>query len=518
MAARIQVQPRGTRAPRVHIGASNERHSRAPVVRDDNRVLAPSKLELILLFSALLVGAAVHSAYESATTIANFLLPGILTIALTYGNYRMAVTRVSTILTPTFAARTAMIFYGGIGSIVHYYASEETLHSIFSFYAFDEREVLKYNLVVILFALMFTASGPILNFVVGNLRIFKTNQRVNRFGIIERSNLSIVVIGTIFIIIGTIANLFFVLPTQLGLIESNFPVIVFQLSNSAYIGVFLCTIWCLQNKPSLTWVFVGLGMMYSLVGMATFAKTEVILPVIMLVAAFVYVKPKMRTLLWSAAVVVSVFYVSQPITSFGRLVLANTYGSITGPASLSERAAIIGQYFDGSTTAGFSDENAAFARFSYVNVGTYVINSYDSGFPGTTLESAYAVFIPRIIWPNKPILTEAARELNFEVTGNDQSSVATGLAAEAYWNAGWIGVVVAALAVGTIFWFWSIYALRVQSAGAWHLFPVLLLGVRAGTRFDGFFVVDVLGPLLFAVLGHVALMMANRLIYRFRRS
>jgi hypothetical protein len=499
----------------MRVGAGAQGAPPEPSPFDERDALAPSRLELGLLFIALLAGGVALSVYEDAVDVANVLLPTILSLALAYGNYRMAVDRVATILTPTFAARTAMLFYGGIGSLFPLVANDAELAVITAFFAFDEFHLLKYNMVVVLFVFVFVIAGPVLAFISSHAGSGAGKRREHPLKLIEPSNFSLFTVGAFFVLLGTAANLFFVLPFQFGLSGTNAPVTILQVANSAYVGLFLCTIWCLRHKSPFTWVFIAIGCIYSLIGLSTFAKSEVILPAIMLSAAFVYVRPKLSTFAVAAVVVVAVFSVSQPIVSYGRSVLVNSYGSITGPAGLAERVDIIRQYVEDPTNAGDSEENYALMRFSYVNVGTFVIADYDAGSPGTTLSDAYAIFIPRIIWPDKPVLTDAARQLNYEATGNDQSSVATGLAPEAYWNGGWAGVVLAALVVGMIFWLWSIYSLRVQSVGAWHLFPVVLVGIRAGTRFDGFFVVDVLGPLLIAALGHFVLMIANRLIHRF---
>lgn len=484
----------------------------------DADALKPTPFELALLLAGLLFGSAILAGYPDLAWIGNIVCPSILAFAMAFGNYRMAVQRVATILTPSFGFRTAILFYGGVGSLVPILGSDADLSVILSFYAFTEDQLLKYNMVITLFALVFTFTGPIIQFVSGRVRVTQglVGERLNN--LIEPSNFSLLTVGLALLILGTAVNFIFILPFQFGLVTTTFPVVIAQIAYSALIGIFLCTVWALQNRRSVAFIFVSIGLLYAFLGMSTFSKSDVIMPVIMLAAAFIYVRPNMRTLLLGALFVVGTFQIAQPITSYGRAMLLSSYGSITGPAGLAERAAIIAHYVENPSIAEEKEANYALIRFSYVNIGTLVIERYDMGFAADTLSYAYAVFIPRIIWPEKPILTDLSRELNYEITGNDQSAVATGLAPEGYWNGGWLGVFLAAFGAGTIFWAWSVYSLRVQSAGAWHLFPVVLLGIRAGTRFDGFFVVDILGPLLFAFIGHFLLMMANRFVHRFRNG
>jgi hypothetical protein len=106
--------------------------------------------------------------------------------------------------------------------------------------------------------------------------------------------------------------------------------------------------------------------------------------------------------------------------------------------------------------------------------------------------------------------------MNFAITGSDESAVAPGFATEAYWNAGFVGVILGGVIIGTLLWLWSLYSIQVQVLGAWHLFPVVLLGVRSGVRSDGLLVTDLFGPIFVAFFGHIILTFANRLIQRFR--
>lgn len=189
------------------------------------------------------------------------------------------------------------------------------------------------------------------------------------------------------------------------------------------------------------------------------------------------------------------------------------YGGIDAPAPISERLEMLASYFDDRTVIAGDDEiNYAALRFSYANVGSFVVTLYDAGQAASTYKNAGAIFIPRLIWKDKPIITDDARQLSYTLTGNWNNSIAPGLAPEAYWNGGWLGVVLVAALMGVVFAYWSLYNLSVQLTGAWHLFPVVLLGVRMGSRFDGFFVSDVIGPLAFALVGHFILSIGNAAI------
>jgi hypothetical protein len=110
-------------------------------------------------------------------------------------------------------------------------------------------------------------------------------------------------------------------------------------------------------------------------------------------------------------------------------------------------------------------------RFEVASIQGYLINEYDNHRPGNTLSNFWATFIPRIAWPQKPIITNPGGELHIKYY-NDPNQVNSALAptysAEAYWNYGPLGVVLAStllgLAIGwlTRYSFLAVYGPRTE--------------------------------------------------------
>lgn len=90
-------------------------------------------------------------------------------------------------------------------------------------------------------------------------------------------------------------------------------------------------------------------------------------------------------------------------------------------------------------------------RFEVASIQGYLINEYDSDRPGNTLSNFWVTFVPRIIWPQKPIITNLGGELHIKYY-NDPSQIYSALAptysAEAYWNYGPLGVVLVSILLG----------------------------------------------------------------------
>ena len=92
------------------------------------------------------------------------------------------------------------------------------------------------------------------------------------------------------------------------------------------------------------------------------------------------------------------------------------------------------------------------------------------------------------------------------------SSASPGLFADAYWNFGWIGVVVCMSVVGVVEAFLSRYTLDVVRREAWLYFPVVLMGMQIGFRTDGFFVIDIVGGTVILVCVHFVLKFIDRFV------
>ena len=91
-------------------------------------------------------------------------------------------------------------------------------------------------------------------------------------------------------------------------------------------------------------------------------------------------------------------------------------------------------------------------RFDVASIQGFLISEYNNGRPGETLSNFWQAFIPRVIWPDKPIMTNIAVDLH-RMYYNDQSqtsAAAPTFSGEAYWNYGWSGVAIVSFFIGLV--------------------------------------------------------------------
>jgi len=496
--------------------AAAEAPASAPEQRADlsaYTLIAPAFDELALLLFATIIGGIALMLEGWWTNVLNLVIPALLMFTMVRGASRSLRLSVAAVWSPLIWMRAAIFFYGGFGTLIVLVSNDAMRDYAESFFVFYASDVLKYNVVVLAFALTLLSACKFY------LLIFGGRRSVTEIFRPSPSSINFAVIGVLFVAIGLAANLLFILPYQFGFANTTFPTVISEIAQAAYIGIFLSLVALRRSRSPLLGVMVGIGVALSLTGLMAFSKSSAVMPIVMMMLAYFYAKPSIRRLLVMAGSTIAVFFVSAPLVDHGRYLMQQRYGGIDAPAPPSERLEMLLSYFDPrSMIAGDEEIDYASLRFSYVNVGSFVTSLRDQGQSGNTYDNALAVFVPRALWKDKPVITEIARQLSFEATGNWNNSVAPGLAPEAYWNHGWLGVAVMGALVGLIVSIWSIYSLAVQVASAWHLFPVVLLGVRMGSRFDGFFVSDVLGPIAFAVAGHFVLSFVNAAIARRNRA
>ena len=487
------------------------------LVREDGEplsaqgILAPRFAELALLGFALSIGLVSLLLEGQWIVISNLLLPISLMMAMAMGAYAMVSLSVAAIWTPLLWLRAAIFFYGGFGTLITVTANNDARNYIESFFQFFGSDILKYNVIVLTFVFVALVTIRIL--------LGSSDRRTQSGGFFQLSPsaLDLSLVGMIFLVAGTVANIFFIYPYQFGFVNTTYPAIIAEIAQAALIGLFLSVVTLARKRSVLLIPVVLLGLIFAAVGLLIFSKSALLMPTAMLGLAYFYLKPSFKRILIVGAAIVAVFYSSAPLVDHGRIITVSRYGELGVPVSPAERIEILRTFLDPATAVS-TDENVDYAtlRFSYVNVGSFVVSLRDEGRSGDTYRNAAAVFIPRAVWPDKPIVTDDARQLSLDATGNWNNSVAPGFAPEAYWNGGWLGIFLVAIGFGAVIYFWSVYNLSVQVAGAWHLFPVVLLGAKTGSRFDGFFVVDVIGPVAFALAGHAILTFSNLAILRRR--
>lgn len=226
----------------------------------------------------------------------------------------------------------------------------------------------------------------------------------------------------------------------------------------------------------------------------TFSK-ETVLEVLLAAACGVYLARPSRRLIAVGVPAGALLYLALvPFVNFGRAVLWQQGGSAADRSFL--------WYVHGARESSIDSDvtQNAWARLTYSNAQAFVMRQYDNGEHGVTFLLAPVVFIPRILWPEKPVTT-VGTDFNVMVTGNPNSKSAPGLFAEAYWNGGWPLVVITCFALGSLFaQLAHVVRKRVVDSLDSRWMPFALICLRMGYRIDGWCVPETIGRVPIALV------------------
>ncbi len=488
-----------------------DRYRRAPVTaaadRDPMLGLMPGIGEIAGTFALLIFYGIAISYGTTSAHFANYAGPVILSIVVGIAIYRMVTINRYTLWSPLLWYRVGVVGYLGVGSLVTLFLNADTRAMLATFFDFFPRDVLKFNIVVAVFhatILLFTVG------IIGPLRARSLSGTTLRF--ISPCNLTTETIGFTFLGVGTAVNYLIVYPAAVEIISFTVPNIIYQLGQFAYVGYFLVGYWALRNnRPRWVWLVLALTIIDSIVGLIQLSKYAAIFPAMMLPIAYLYHRVTMRRLLLVIAIMVPFYFVIADVVTDARGLVSR---SEEGRAVLSETTQVLGARAAGDNQArtDVPELQIGWARLSYVNAGAFAISLYDQGIPGDTLRDIFIVWIPRIVYPDKPVITDIGREFTFRANGNYNSSTSPSIPAEGYWTFGWLGVGLFAALTAPILALWSIYNVVALQREAWHLLLVVALGLRTGSRIDGMLVPDIIGPISAAVVLHFLLYFANRLL------
>jgi hypothetical protein len=408
----------------------------------------------------------------------------VLILIMLYGSWRNLQQSRSTIWIPLVWFRVATAAYFGLGQLVPYIANDATVDSILQTYNFNDAEILKVNVICDLGVICVLAGASLIGPVARTVgRIPKPSAGPSLF------------LAVAFTIIGAILRYGFVVPYSLGYIEV-IPGVTITLSKAYSAGLLLLLLSGLQRGGTVLIVAAGLTALDILISTLLFSKSEVLTMVIFAMLAVWHRSPRFKTLAIASLAVVVTYVSLVPFVMYGRSEIFERYGSMDTRVPLEERLAIVQDYFSYGKDQFEQATNGvqgSLSRLCYVNIAAAVVSWRERGSLGDSLRYAPMVFIPRIMWPDKPDVSIIGAELYTAVTGQSETYISPGLFAEAYWDLGWLGVPLMMFPYGILLGVLSRLSLAAIERDQWIFLPAVLAGLTVGFRVDGWYVMDVLG-------------------------
>jgi hypothetical protein len=455
-----------------------------PIGRAKDPLIEPNWWELpaILALTALLAAADIGD-WRAEDTL-NIVAPLWLSLALGASALKMAVTDNRAIWAPLFWFRVATLIYFGFGDIAPLIMNSASLIHAQSTYFFLPTDVQKVNLI---------AAAGVACVLSGNLVVERLFVPAGASGVAcsapraPRAPGEAARFGTALFLIGAAINYFILMPYTLGLTDFVVPGFVVNLASFEYVGFSLLTIWAFAHSWTAVLAVAALVAVESMVGLLMLNKTGTLLPWISFVIGALSYKLTIPRLAAAGLLLSIAFSILQPLVGYGRNEAFNNPANKGGEFSFSKNLEYFRAYFDDNQAT--SDPEAlqgSLLRVSFIDAATFVIAQYDHGLPGNSLREALYVFIPRFLWPEKPVVMVGA-ELATLVSGEVGNQISAGYFAESYWNFGWIGLPLLLFPVGVFFNVTTHFAARVIEREDWLYLPVLFISLKVGMQIDAWY-------------------------------
>lgn len=249
----------------------------------------------------------------------------------------------------------------------------------------------------------------------------------------------------------------------------------------------------------------------SIGGLISFNKSTALYPWLMFLFGSYLRLPSLRRILAAVSVLMlALIVISRPISD-ARIML----GSSPSAPSIANRWSIMETAFAANDELSPGDFwGGAWVRLCYTVPQVAAVELYDGGFGGDDVELAGWVLLPRILFPQKPIITRTGTDFNDKITGRDSSSTGIGIFVSGYYNLGWWGVVIVSAISGVVLATFSAASRAIVKRRSMLLLPVALLGGYIAFRVDGYFVADFWGTFAMTMVPLLLASMALRPVSR----
>lgn len=393
-----------------------------------------------------------------------------------------------------FSAFFAIYFL--IGSTYIYLGSEEGIAIIMQEYSITAPDVFRVNSINCIgfgIALLSSCLAPkkTLNTFFKRIKLTISKREKNFFT------------GAIFLII-LIFN-FAIYHNDFQLKPSIIPGIVRNIA--ATIPIMIVLGFRAKGNVSIASITVSLLTAFSLsfFGLMSLNKSSFIIPLIAFAFGIFVRYRSILLFLGSLLIIGYIFLKIAPAVTYGRVHLDEI-----DKTSIEQRYSLFRNYFNSTENISITKEQqshpkekvelekpyySVFARFNYLNTQVAAINFYDIGNGGDSFRNIGWIFLPRLIFPNKPVLTLDMVGLYEKITGTGfrGSSSGIGIFIDGYYNKGWGGVVLVSILTGFILSFTSALSRKISKAKLYFLYPIIFMGLYMGFRIDGNFITDYLG-------------------------
>jgi hypothetical protein len=423
------------------------------------------------------------------------LLGGICLTAL-FSLRRIALSQV--ILLPVAWFLLACSMYHGVGPLLYKFGSEISINMADAFYYVDEKALWRTNLLNIIsiaFILYFYSFSM-------KLPMFRPLKDIGNNAVIKRSAHIFSAIGVMFTL------LTYSLRYGLGH-DYLMPGIFYTLQRCSFSGLFLYSLLYFRKQREIKIPLLFMTLFVGYFALISLMKQEILVFVAMLFFGAFLVQPSIRKLVVAAFVVLVTLPALSTLTTYGRILTWTESSTQVSAIELIKAVSDSGEYIDNLKDANEGDQEV-WRRFSYSSAQAFAMDAYDNGNPGRTFEPALWAFVPRLIYPDKPVISQGDVFTTLVKGENIGGPTSAGYFGEAYWNFGWFGVLLVSMFTGVLLAGGTQFNSNMASTGNYQYFPVALMALSVGYMVDGWFMAGTINSIPLMIFLYIMIKFISR--------
>jgi hypothetical protein len=453
-------------------------------LRIDQAALTRFAAVLTLLVIGYLVSG--PSRNESEWGLVNSIGPAALCLAGLWTGYKLVTTNPRTIWTPLPWFTLTAATYFGFGPLIYPFGSKAGISYLDGAWSVYPVDLWRTNLLNTAGLLTITVAFLITDKLLDTDSLVGLSaSRAVRGGDDPAKTAAVIFLGT-----GLPLRYLLVLPYQFGQLGIVLPGSLYTLNSLSSIGLFMLSYLGVKRGGLWRGSFWLLFVMEIVTNFICFSKLQSILVFIMVALGRYLARRNIKEFGLAGIGVLCLYVVLGPLVSWSRDQVAFETGD-SHIAPFSVRFSIAARGLDLWSRGAIETDSSKqywWGRLCYTNMEAAAMNLYDSGSSGDSFSVALYGWIPRFLWPDKPVVS-LGEDFTILIKGKSGVGTATGPAifGEAYWNGGWFVVVLACGYVGVVFAWIARTSLLMLARSEWLLLPCAFLGIMMGMRMDTWF-------------------------------
>ena len=230
-------------------------------------------------------------------------------------------------------------------------------------------------------------------------------------------------------------------PAQWGWYTLPVPSTLAMLKQFIAVGLGILAFIATRRGGAWIFIFWFLWLIDTGFGALEFSKQVFALNALLPLIGYFAASRNLRKSLVLASFGFLLYLMAAPYVFYARTVVLNSDGTMSA-MSFEDRADVLTDYVTGntatvSTATSRDDLQAWWTRLDFTGKQAFVIDLKSQGIPSPSMTDIGTRLVPRVLWPDKPIIVGAGREFYRLATGRDvQNFASVSLYADIYWHGG----------------------------------------------------------------------------------